>query len=391
MSYVAYTGLTTPNEVLESIADYVDTLGYDIIANCVDDVNIYQMDTNDGKKLVFRDKYSSYFYILRTANGLNIFGTTDDATMDIKPKQTGNTYGIGMIISEGYSSIARWYNQFKIPVEYNNDQSVGVYLPVPKYDSNNSALNYTYTLFCNNISDDINYADTLCFTLMKENDSYRQCAHLVFGTISKYDTWEGGAFMSASAMYKTQETCQTCFNHNKTSDSVLMPVMSSGITSNTFLRANIDGAPADSRHNVIWASSGTDNLTGKKLSLPIRTTDSANGKIPNYKVLQSASALDWGRNVNTLNCISINYPLYFSVVRDPDAMSLYSAVGQAVGIYFVNTLNMQTGYVYKLNYPSSSDNCQIFPMGHRRGVYGYDGISLKQVENVEPESVEQEP
>lgn len=385
MAYVAYTGLHTPNEVLESIADYVDNLGYDILANCVDDLNIYQMDTNDGKKLVFRDKTNSYFYLLRTANGTNIFGTTDDADMDIKPKQTGNTYGIGMTISEGYSSIARWYNQFKIPVEYNNNQSIGVYLPVPQKDEASLALNYTYTLFCNNISDDENYADTLCFTIMKENDSYRQCAHLVFGTISKYDTWEGGAFMSASAMYKTQETCQTCFNHNKTSDSVLMPVMSSGTTSNTFLRANIDGAPADSRHNVIWASSGTDNLTGKKLSLPIRTTGSANGKIPNYKVLQSSSALDWGRNVNTLNCISINYPLYFSVIRDPDAMALYSAVGQAVGIYFVNTLNMQTGYVYKLNYPSSSDNCQIFPMGHRRGVYGYDGISLKQVENIEPE------
>ena len=110
--------------------------------------------------------------------------------------------------------------------------------------------------------------------------------------------------------------------------------------------------------------------------------DNANGQIPNYKVLQSASALDWGRNVNTLNCISINYPLYFSVIRDPDAMSLYSAVGQAIGIYFVNTLNMQTGYVYKLNYPSSVDNCQIFSMGHRRGTYGYDGISLKQEEEL---------
>lgn len=382
MAYVAYTGLHTPNDILQSISDYVTNLGYTVVADCVDDLDIYQMSESDGKKLVFIDRTHSYFYLLRSSNGVNIFGTTDDAAMDIAAKQTGNTYGIGMTISEGYSSIARWYNQYKIPLEFNNNQVIGTYLPVPQYTPQGGSLNFSYTLFCNNIYNGEDYADTLCFTVMKENDSYRPCAHLVFGTIVKYDSWDGGAFMSASANYRTQETCQTCFNHNKTSDNVLMPVMSSGTGSSTFLRVDIDGATADSRHNIYWASSGTDNLTGKKLSLPIRAIDNANGQIPNYKVLQSASALDWGRNVNTLNCISINYPLYFSVIRDPDAMSLYSAVGQAIGIYFVNTLNMQTGYVYKLNYPSSVDNCQIFSMGHRRGTYGYDGISLKQEEEL---------
>lgn len=396
MAYVAYTNLHTPNEVLEAIADYVDGLGYTIVANCVDDLDIYQMSGSDGKKLVFYDRTHSYFYLLRSCNGVNIFGITDDASMDIAPKQTGNTYGIGMTISEGYSSIARWYNQYKIPLEFNNNQVVGVYLPVSQKTPQGDLLNFSYTLFCNNVYDSDNDADTLSFTVMKEDDSYRPCAHLIFGTISKYDSWVGGAYMSASANYRTQETCQTCFNHDKTADSVLMPVMSSGISSSTFLRADIDGATAESRHSIYWASSGTDNLTGKKLSLPIRdvTLNNSNGNIPNYKVLQSAAeyvydsggsqirihSLDWGRNVNTLNCLSINYPLYFSVSRDPDAMSLYSAVGQAVGIYFVNLLNMQTGYVYKLNYPSSVDNCQVFPMGHRRGMYGYDGISLKQEE-----------
>ena len=396
MAFSSYSGLSTPNDVLEAIADYIANEGYTIIANCVDDLDIYRMSTSDGKKLVFRDRTSNYFYVLRTSNGTNIFGLKNETQMDIEPIQSGNTYGIGLTIGEGYSNIVRWYNQYRTPNVFNSEQSVGVFLPVPQYNKVGNIytpLNYTYTLFCNNSYNGEEESDTLCFTVMKENDSYRPCAHLVLGTVEKYDTWEGGAFMSGSALYTMQESSQTCFDHDKISDLVILPVMSSGDISNTFLRINVDGAPSDERHNVYWASSGIDNLTGKKLSLPIRFGENANGNgnIPNYRVLQSAydydmtvnpkeriHSLDWGRNVNTLNCLSINYPLYWSVIRDPDAMSLYSAVGQSTGIYFVNTLNMQTGYVYKLNYPSFTDNCQIFSVGHRRGVYGYDGISLKQ-------------
>lgn len=388
MSYVSYTGLHTPNDVLEKIAEYVTDRGYTVIANCIDDLDVYTMSENDGKKLVFMDRTGTYFYLLRTTNGTNAIGTSDESAMDVTPKQTGNTYGILMTISEGYSVTTRWYNQHRVPKEFGSDKVIADFLPIPQYDNLGNSYNYSYTLFCNEVFEPENYADTLCFTLMKENDSYRQCAHLIFGTIQKYDTWDGGAFFTASANYKMQETCQKCFEHNKNSDEYIRPPFSSGMESTTFLRADIEGATMESRKYVFWASSGTDNLTGKKLSLPIRTTSTANGKIPNYLVLQSTSNLDWGRNVNTLNCLSINYPLYASVIRDPDAMALYSAVGQFVGVYFVNTLNMQTSYVYKLNYPSSNDLCQVFSVGHRRGKYGYDSISIRQVLEESDEPVE---
>ncbi len=103
-----------------------------------------------------------------------------------------------------------------------------------------------------------------------------------------------------------------------------------------------------------------------------------NGKIPHYYYMQSKSRLDWGRNICTLNAITINMPIYFSVCVDPDAMNLYASAGAANGIYFISTLNMQTSHTYEIQYPDSNILCEIFPMGKRRGYYGFDGISIYQ-------------
>ena len=61
MSFVKYEGLGKPNEVLEKIRDYIVQEGYTIIADCVDDLDIFERNTNDGKKLVFKDKTNNYF------------------------------------------------------------------------------------------------------------------------------------------------------------------------------------------------------------------------------------------------------------------------------------------------------------------------------------------
>ena len=377
MSYQAYNNLASPNEVLVKIEEYVASRGYSIVKNAVDDLNIYDMSSTDGKKLVFKSRDGEYFYILRSANGTNIFGVADEAAMDTAPIDRDYTYnGIGVIISEGYSNIVRWYNQGMIPKRYRDTKALGLFMPVAVKDDKGNALNYTYTLFCNNVSSQD--ADTLVFTVMKENDSYRQCAHIVLGTVSKYANWTGGAFFSASATSSMIGSSWECFEHKKDADSCILPVLSSGDDSNTFLRIDIDDAPSNTRGNVYWASSGTDNVTGKKLSLPIRTGDGKNGKIPNYWVLQSHNRLDWGRNVNTLNCLSINMPIYMAISRDPESLAVYSTAGYIEGVYFINTLNMQTSFTYKLNYPSNTDVCQVFPQGKRRGARGYDGISIKQ-------------
>ena len=98
--------------------------------------------------------------------------------------------------------------------------------------------------------------------------------------------------------------------------------------------------------------------------------------------MQSRNRLDGGMNVNTLNCVSINMPLFVSVRVDPDVLDNYAAVGLVPGIYFISTLNVQTGQTYETVYPESGQMCQAFPFGRRRGHYGFDGISIKQQEDI---------
>lgn len=382
MSYQVYNNLHNPNEVLEVMSTYLASRGYTIIADCVDDLNIYDQASSDGKKLVVRSRNSQYFYLFRSANGKNIFGTTNENAMASSNSQDSPTIsGIGVTISDGYSPVARWYNQGGVPLNYRGIQVLGGFMPVAVYDELGDPLNYTYSLFCNNITS--GQADTIVFTVMKENDTFRQCAHIVLGQLSPYTSWTGGAFFSASAERTMLATCGQCFLHDyKGSDQYILPVLSSGQRSNTFLRIDIDAAPTSARGFILWASSGSDNITGKRLSLPIRT-GSGNGQIPNYEILQSKESLDWGRNINTLNCLTINLPIYFAVQVDPDGLNVYGSVGQVLGVYFVCTLNMQTSGVYRLNYPSNTDICQIFPMGMRRGQYGFDGISIKQELNTD--------
>ena len=71
-------------------------------------------------------------------------------------------------------------------------------------------------------------------------------------------------------------------------------------------------------------------------------------------------------------------PTFIAVRVDPDAMQNYAPAGIVSGFHFVSTINMQTSGLYKIGYPSSATNHQVFPFGKRRGAYGFDGFSIKQ-------------
>ena len=176
---------------------------------------------------------------------------------------------------------------------------------------------------------------------------------------------------------------QIYVDDDKISDRWTLPVLSSSTLTNTYLRIDVDEAPLDIRGNVIWASSGHDNITGKSLALPIRNNDTDGAKIPSYYFMQSKERLDWGRNINTLNGITVDMPMFFAVKTDPEELNLYAAVGQATGIYFISMLNMQTAGTYERSYPKSGVLNQVFPMGRRRGNYGFDGIGIAQEETVD--------
>lgn len=375
MAFVQYSGLTTPNEVIEKMAQYITSVGLGIAQPLVDDTNIYDKSYVDGKKFAFRNSTNEYTIVLRSANGTQIFGTNSDADMDVTALVTDSDYtGIGMIVGEGYSPSQRWYNQYKIPVTLaggNNKPALGVFMPM-KVGSE-----YSYTLYCNRVT---TQTETILFSLVKEGDTWKQSVHLLFSYLYKYEDWTGGALFSGSSVPQLMKNDVKVFERTGLSnDSRILPIVSSGDISNTFLRMDINEAPEAARGNIWWASSGTDNPTGKKLSLPYRVTDNANGKIVSYRYLQSTSRLDSGKNVNTLNCLTVDMPIFASVLIDPDVLDQYAGAGDISGLYFVSLYNMQTTGTYERNYPSSNVRNQVFPIaGRRRGNYGFDGIAIAQ-------------
>lgn len=382
MAYVEYKNLKNPNEVLTAMFEFCQSKGYEIVENVKDDLNIFDRASSDGKKFVIKDKTGDYIISFRSANGKNIFGSSRDSNMDSMVAQTGEQYsGIGMTAGEGYSSVQRWYNQFNAPVKFestNNKDVLGMWMPIPTEIPGMSEV--SYTLFCNYVLLPVN---TLVFSLMLENtDTPYRVVHMSFANLNKFEDWEGGLIMSASANRYMIDTAFMAFWADADADKNILPLYSSSEKeSNTLLRISIDEAPSETRGNILWASSGKDIITGKPLSMPIRTSLDTNGKIPHYFYLQSRKYKDSGMNVNTLNCITINMPLYASVRVDPDVLDLYSAVGTVNGVFFISTLNVQTSHVYEMSYPRSGDTCQVFPMNRRRGKYGFDGISIKQVED----------
>ena len=244
-------------------------------------------------------------------------------------------------------------------------------------------LKNTYTLYCNHI---IAPSETFLFSLVKQNKHdkrFFQTTHLAFGTLVKYEAWNGGAWFSGSANRHMMQTAYLTYaDDDIISDRFTRPLLSSGEETTTFVRCDIDEAPLDIRGHVLWASSGTDNVTGKKLSLPIRTGDNMNGVIPNYRYMQSLGRLEWGRNINTLNGITVDMPIFFAVKVDPEELDLYAAIGHATGIYFLCMLNMQTAGVYERSYPKSGIQNQVFSVGRRRGNWGFDGIGIAQEDTV---------
>lgn len=402
MAYVKYTDLETPDEVLTKMAEYITSRGYTIIEPLKDDTNIYDRSSVDGKKFVFMDRTQTYYVHLRSFNEIWPFGTTDDAYMDIQTPNVDYKYqGIAMTVSEGYSKTQRWYNQYLVPLNLRGKDVQFVCIPIPSRaelnsnGTNNENYNLNkYTLYCNNI---VEPSDTLIFSVVAENvggDAYRghdyRAVHLACGMLRKYDNWEGGFWFTGSTVPSMIKSAYDLFAKSslededafyEIKDSGILPILSSGSVSNTFLRIDIDDAPKESRGYIRWASSGTDNVTGKPMSMPVRVSGGGNGLIPHYANMQSQNKLDWGRNINTLNCITLNMPNYMAVRVDPDVLNNYAACGQVTGVYYVSMLNMQTSYLYEMSYPKSNDLCEVFSYSMRRGRYGFDGISIRQVED----------
>ena len=65
MSFVKYEGLGTSSEVLQKMRDYIKQEGYTIVDDIKDDLDIFDRNITDGKKLVFalRKAEAIIFYV----------------------------------------------------------------------------------------------------------------------------------------------------------------------------------------------------------------------------------------------------------------------------------------------------------------------------------------
>ena len=380
MAYEVFD-VDSPNQLLQKMRDYIVNQGYTVVQDITADFDIYNpgQQINDGNKFVFKDTTGDYFIILRSCNGYPIFG--DNSTLDLKtrPEIDNSIGGVGCTIAEGYSRTVRWFAQYNAPVKHGAQNFVlGTALLLPPDDDYKNHIK----LYCNRITSP---TETLVFNVVKHVDGhpFYKVSTLIIGNLRKYDTWDGGIFMSSNVDYTLSSGQGEYFKDShfadyNVADGEIGVVLGNGNrTPHTFLRIDIDDAPD---RKILWACDIDDNEegTGKHLALPIRRGSDSNPKIPHYGYLQSQGYLDFGSNHNTLNNITINMPIYMAVKVDPDVLGNYAAVGFVSGVYFISSGSTQTTGVYEIDYPESGTMCQVFSLTSRRGKFGFDALSIKQ-------------
>lgn len=387
MAYVAYKGLKTPDEVISKIAEFIKTTDLTIVQDLVDDYDIYTASAVDGKRFAFKISHSESnnktvenVVVLRSANGTNIFGMTDDSQQQPNQSQFKKDIhyeGIGMTVGDAYSTTVTWHNQQNTPHVVKSTTVLGVFMPITT-----QVTDISYTLYCNYLKKE---EKTLVFSVVRENTFQRQSAHLIVGNLSKYDRWHGGVYFTGSLNGSINDFDMTIKAYKLFEDTYelpeayTLPVFCQGSKGGTYLQIDIDEAPSDFRGNIHWASSFIDKSigTGKQLAVPVRNSDSG-ADIPNYYYMQSKDRLDWGKNNNLLNCITVDLPIYFAVCVDPDVVQDYACCGHCYGLSYISLLNFQTGETYHIDKYNSEDLEQVFTMDKRRGWYGFDGFGVNQ-------------
>ncbi len=350
--------ISSPNDFIEALSAYSASCGWTVLADS-DSLPIDGSATIDGKLLAIKSPDNNVYAYFRSANGKNVLKT-----------QSGSyRYGVALVCATNYTvnpPSGLWYDQ---PGATKNSaqEVVGVGIPLPQATACN--------VYFNHISD----PSELIIASVEVLPGVFQ--HIAVGYLYKTGTWTGGTIYSAS---QPSSTMFPAGLSQSEIESTACELFGMNPIANTFLRANIDAAPLRIPE-VLWAGSGPSGnvgSTGKRLGSSIvhRNTlaDATIPKIPHYGYLQSQTANDSGRNVNTLNCISVNLPLAIYVLRDPDGLENYSHCGYIPGAYFISMKNLSPASIYAVDYPTSGTRYQAFPQTSRGGILGYDGLAIRQ-------------
>lgn len=356
MAYTLYENLGGPNDVLAKMRDFFALKNWTVLANCIADLPISGGSGSDGKILAVQK--DGIYAVFRSANGQTIF-----------QNQFSGGYGIGLMCATNYTPnppSGYWFDQPNAPRDVNTQKQIGVGIPA------NASSNYR--LYCNAIEEP---KPMVVFSLEVIAGVFH---HIAVGEVDKVGKWSGGTVFSSTRSARNMFTGGSVEGLCSSTNHLF------GFSSepSTYLRIDVDAAPL--RDNpVLWAAAGPatgTGCTGKILASTVVNIDTVNAsyfpKVPHYGYLESQRADDYGRNVNTLNCISVNLPIMFFVQRDPDSLMNFSQVGDVPGVYEISTRNVAPASCYENSYPKSGNRHQVFPHIKRGVQFGYDGISVKQ-------------
>lgn len=358
MAYTKMT-ITSPTDLLLKLRDYAVLCGWHVLVES-DDLALDNSGEVDGKRLVLQTPNLKTYANFRSATGRKIF-----------PTSASGGSGLGLTCAAGFTehpASGLWYDQPGVTKAV-NQEVIGAGIPVQN--------GVEQAVYFNHITQS---AEMIILSVEVIPGVFQ---HMAVGETEKIGSWTGGTLYSASRnsynMFSpfTKSALETGSNH----------LFGMSLQASTFLRCDIDAAPLRVPE-VLWASGGQNSggvangWTGKMLALPTMNGNCLNAswlpKVPHYGYLQSQNSTDTGRNVNTLNCISVNLPLAIYVQRDPDALMNFSQCGYVPGIYFISTRNVAPAQTYNVNYPTADTICQAFPQTSRGGPMGYDGIAILQ-------------
>ena len=301
------------------------------------------------------------------------------------------------------SSVTDWYEQNNVLKNVSNEV-IGIGLSVPFNTTSGVTQPYLYADYYENQDDKI-HTHTYTFAIVENTVEETDIGKGKYYDLTTKKEWEYKKYVqifSVFLIYNLKNELQlgaitgtmsadevpdvsvyditsgiSVTDVNAISNVYKMPY-STGENTVTYGLSMIDGMR---ERNIPWASTspkGTKNYTGKHMATSISMTGYENDmpKIPKYSYLQSANPLDYGRNANTLNCLTIALPIALYYLRDPDILENYSQMWYVEGMSFISLKYIAPCKRYEIGYPASGVMQMVYPAYVKKGKCGYDGFSI---------------
>lgn len=309
-------------------------------------------------------------------------------------------YGIGITCSTSYNNTIDWYKQDGCPHFANTNSGYDYYFSVIPIGTS------TYTLYCNSNTTNIE------ISLIDNSNILRKTFNISFGIMNNISNSGLNLYMLGtitkygSILTQKSDSYLGCMLRTAIDNGMYSSIAENGWVYNTEVYCNInniDTWSAGYQYNVgaIVYHSGsvykckvqntgiiiTNTSYWELVPCGVYTSISYKSGIPTYRPLlptldSSIKQMNRGMSVNTLNGISLVLPIYFFVLRDPQVLDNYSAIGFTNYVNYVNLYNISSGTKLDSYNDGITSSYKCFSIGYRRSnrkdIPSYLGIAIKQ-------------